>query len=223
MVGDIRNVAIALIAGVAAVAALPLTVTAASTLALQKVRTLPPFANVLSSLRPDDEIVIVQSTAVVAPAPPHVLTPEMEFSGLARLEEVAVIEQARPRSFFVMKGTWLNTRVQARVVQTLKTGRLATAPGTTVEFEHEGGELQVKGVIVRSDVGVVFDDAPRYLVGIRREDYRKSSTWKVVRMFAVDDVGTLRPFQVRSGSPRESPLHGMSVSDVAAEIAKRAR
>jgi hypothetical protein len=54
-----------------------------------------------------------------------------------RWDEIVVIHQARPRSLFAMNGTWLNPRVQARVIQTLKTGRLATAPGKVIEFEHE--------------------------------------------------------------------------------------
>lgn len=132
-----------------------ITVTFASGVAAQKVRTLRQnHQPIVSRLLPDDQVVVIEHLMGPPLSAAFYKTREIELKDLDRWEEVAVIHQARPQSFFAMNGTWLNTRVTARVVQTLKTGRLATAPGKVIEFEHEGGELDVNGVIVRSAVGV---------------------------------------------------------------------
>jgi hypothetical protein len=185
----------------------------------QKVRSLRWGQPIVSSLLPDDEIVLVYSGAVVMPAPYGVVrTRESELKDLARWEELAIIQQATPQSFFVNNGTWLNTRVQARVIQTLKTGRLVTAHGTAIEFEHEGGELQVKGVIVRSAEGVSFENSKRYLVAVRFEHDRQK--WRVVVMFELDNEGVLRKIIRRDGSTSISALHGLSLSEVSNAISK---
>jgi hypothetical protein len=120
-----------------------------------------------------------------------------------------------------MNGTWLNTRVQARVIQTLKTGRLTTAPGKLIEFEHEGGELELKGVIVRSALGVSFDENAKYLVAVRfHPDMQK---WQVGVMFELDNLSRLRGTRRRDGSTSNSALHGLSLSEVADVISRGAK
>lgn len=205
-----------------AAAVVAFVVTSDARVAEQKVRSLRWGQPIVSSLLPDDEIVLVYGGAVVTPAPYGVVTTrESELKGLARWEELAVIQQASPRSFFVMDGTWLNTRVQARVIQTLKTGRLATAPGTVIEFEHEGGELKLNGVIVRSAEGVSFENSKRYLVAVRfHPDLQK---WQVVVMFELDNQGVLRSITRRDGSTSTSALHGVSLTAVADAISKGAQ
>lgn len=150
---------------------------------------------------------------------PFTRSREIELKDLAGWEEVAVIHQAKPQSFLVMNGTWLNTRVTARVMQSLKTGRLGTTPGKLIEFEHEGGELELNGVIVRTSVGVSFENAKRYLVGIRfHPDLNK---WQVGEMFELDSLGGLRGNTRRDGSTSTSALHGMSLAEVADALSRR--
>lgn len=190
--------------------------------AAQKVRTLPPGDRpVESRLLADDQVVVIESLMGPSEPSPFKLTQEQEIRDLARWEEVAIIHQARPQSFWVMNGTWLNTRVQARVMQTLKTGRLATAPGKLIEFEHEGGDLTANGVIIRSAVGVSFDENTRYLVGVRfHPDLKK---WQVGVMFELDNLGFLREHTRRDGSTPDSALNGARLADIVEAIAKTAK
>lgn len=205
-----------------AAAVVAFAVTSDAGVAAQKVRSLRWGQPIVSSLLPDDEIVLVYGGAIATPAPYGVVTtPASELKGLARWEELVVIQQATQQSFFVKAGTWLNTRVQARVIQTLKTGRLATAPGTLIEFEHEGGELEVNGVIVRSAEGVSFENSKRYLVAVRfHPDLQK---WQVVVTFELDNQGVLRKITRRDGSTSTSALHGSSLTEVADAISKGAQ
>jgi hypothetical protein len=188
----------------------------------QRVRTLRPSDQPIGSrLLPDDQVVVIESIMGPSEPSPFKLTRETELRDLARWEEVAIIHQARPQSFFVKNGIWLSTRVQARVMQTLKTDRLATAPGKVIEFEHEGGELTVKGVIIRSAVGVSFDENTRYLVGVRfHPDLKK---WQVGVMFELDNLGNLREHTRRDGSTPDSALKGARLADIAEAISKAAK
>lgn len=197
-----------------------LAVTCTFGVAAQKVRTLRPSDQPIASrFLPDDQVVVVESLMAPPEPSPFKWTRDTELKDLAGWEEVAVIQQPRSQSVFVMDGTWLNTRVQARVMQTLKTGRLATAPGKLIEFEHEGGELKVNGVIVRSDVGVSFDENSRYLVAVRfHPDLQQ---WQVGVMFELDNLGVLREHTRRDGSTPESALRGVRLADVADAISKR--
>ena len=183
---------------VATFAAAVVTGTFTSGVAAQKVRMLRQNDQPITSrLLPDDGVVVIEHMAGPPRPSPFTWTRDAELKDLASWEEVAVIDQARPQSFFVMNGAWLNTRVQARVMQTLKTGRLATAPGKLIEFEHDGGELEVNGVIVRSSAGVSFENAKRYLVAIRfHPDLQK---WQVGMMFELDNLGVLREHSAATG------------------------
>ncbi len=202
-----------------AAAVLILAGTSDSGAAAQKVRTLRQNGQpIVSRLLPDDQVVVIESVMGPSRPSPFTRTRETELRDLASWEEVAVIHQAQPQSFFVMNGTWLNTRVAARVMQTLKTGRLATAPGRVIEFEHAGGELEVNGVIVRSAVGVSFENATRYLVAVRfHPDLQK---WQVGVMFELDNLGVLRGHRRRDGSAPDSALLGVSLADIAGAISK---
>jgi hypothetical protein len=113
----------------------------------QTVRTLVQNAQpIVSRLLPDDQVVIVQRlSGPPLPPPPGTPTRATSLEQLARLEEVAVIHEPKSQSFFVLDSTWLNTRVHARVMHSLKTNRLGTAPGRSIEFELEGGALEVSG------------------------------------------------------------------------------
>jgi hypothetical protein len=201
---------------------LAMAVTCSFGVAAQKARTLRPSDQPIASrLLPDDQVVIVESLMGPSQPSPFTWTRDTELKDLASWEEVAVIHQARSQSFLVMNGTWLNTRVQARVMQTLKTGRLVTAPGKLIEFEHEGGELKINSVIVRSAVGVSFDENSRYLVAVRfHPDLQK---WQVGVMFELDNLNTLRGSRRRSGQTPDSALFGLSLADVAAAISKGAK
>ncbi len=177
---------------------------------------------IVSRLLPDDEVVTIERL-MGPPLPPPVgykPTRESELRDLGRWEEIAVIDEVKSQSFFVMQGTWLNTRVTARVIQTLRTGRLATAPGSLIEFEHEGGELEVNRVIVRSAQGVYFENSRRYLVAVRVHPYLPAA-WQVVVMFELDSLGRLQGSKWRSGSTPDSALHGVSLAEVAEAISKR--
>ena len=125
-----------------------------------------------------------------------------------------------PLAYLVLdRGTWLKTRVTARVSQTLRTGRLATAPRRVIEFEHERGELQVNRVIVRSAQGVYFENSKEYLIGVRVHP-DSPTAWQVVVMFEIDSLGRLQGAKRRSGS---SALHGVGLAEVVAAISKRAQ
>lgn len=103
----------------------------------------------------------------------------------------------------------------------LKTGPLPTAPGKVIEFEHEGGELKVNGVIIRSASGLSFDQNSRHLVALRfHPDLQK---WQPVVMFELDNLGILRAARTRSGQTPNSALFGLSLADVAAAISKGAK
>ena len=196
-----------------------LTASYISGVAAQKVRTLPPDNKPIESrLLPDDEVVVVQPL-MASRRSTFEWTRESELSDLATWEEVAVIHQAKSESFFVRNGTWLDTRVTARVMQTLKTGRLATAPGRPITFEHGGGELSVRAVTVRSAEGVSFEPSKRYLVAIRYHDGLQK--WQVGVMFELDNLGFLREHRRRSGSTVQSALTGLRLAEVADAISKR--
>jgi hypothetical protein len=190
--------------------------------AAQKVRTLRQNDQpIVSRLLPDDQVVLIEHLMGPPRPSPFTMTRENELKQLARMDEIVVIHQAKPLSFFVMNGTWLNTRVTARVIQTLKTGQLATTPGTVIEFEHEGGELDVNGVVVRSAAGVSFENNSRYLVALRFDTYFKR--WQPVVMFELDNLGVLRGTRRRDGTTSTSALHGLSLAEVADAISKGAQ
>lgn len=199
-----------------------LTFISGPTVSAQKVRTVRQNDQpIVSRLLSEDQVVVVERLIGPPNPPPVIRTRETELKDLDRWEEIAVIHQARPQSFFVMNGTWLNTRVQVRVMQTLRTGRLATAPGRVVEFEDEGGELAVNGVIVRSATELSFDHNSRYLVALRFEtDLQR---WQPVVIFELDNLGVLRGTRRRDGSTPPSALHGLRLAEVADAIAKGAK
>jgi len=76
------------------------------------------------------------------------------------------------------------------MMQTLKTGQLATRPGTVIEFEHEGGELDVNGVLVRSAAGVSFENNSKYVVALLF--YYLSKRREPALIFELDNLGVLR-------------------------------
>ncbi len=207
-----------------AVAVITFICTADLGLAAQKVRELRPNGQpIVSRLLPDDDVVIIESLMPDGLPPPFGYKPtrESELKTLGSFEELAVIDEVKSQSFFVMQGEWLNTRVTGRVSQTLKTGRLGTAPGSLIEFEHQGGELEVNKVIIRTAQGVYFENSKRYLVAVRF--HPDLPAWQVVMMFELDSLGRLQARKLRSGSTPDSPLDGVSLSEVAEAISKGAQ
>ena len=211
-----------LVATFAAVIAFAAVSASSPSNAAQKVRVLRQNDQpIVSRLLPDDQVVVIEDSMGPPRPSPFKKTREVELRDLASWEEVAVVHQAKSRSFLVMNETWLNTIVHARVMQTLKTGRLQTAPGSVIEFEHEGGELNVNGVIVRSAVGVSFEENSRYLIAVRfHPDLKK---WQVGVMFELDNLNALHGSKRRSGQMPDSALFGLSLADVAAAISKGAK
>ena len=198
------------------------TFASSSSVAAQKARTLRQnHEPLVSRLLPDDEVVIVEHLTGPPFPPPVTKTRETELKDLNRWQEIAVIHQAVPQSSFAMKGTWLKTTVQARVLQTLKTGPLATAPGKPIEFMHEGGELKVNGVTIRSAAGLSFDPNSRYLAALRFDSYEKE--WQPVAIFELDNLGSLRGSRRREGSTPPSALHGLKLPEVADALSKGAK
>jgi len=193
-----------------------------SSVAAQKVRTLRQnHEPLVSRLLPDDEVVIVEHLMGPPYPAPVTKTRETELKDLNRWQEIVVIHQVVPQSSFAMNGTWLNTKVQARVMQTLKTGPLATTPGKLIEFTHEGGELKVNGVIIRSAAGLSFDPNSRYLVALRFD--RDLQAWQPVAIFELDNLGSLRGSRRRDGSTPPNALDGLRLAEVADALSKGAK
>lgn len=193
-----------------------------SGVAAQKVRTLRQNHEPLTSrLLPDDEVVLVEPLTGPPLPLPGTRARETELKNLNRWQEIVAVHQAIPQSSFTANGTWLHTKVQARVMQTLKTGTLATAPGELIEFMHEGGELRVNGVIIRSAAGLSFDRNSKYLIALRFD--RDLKAWQPAATFELDNLGSLRGSKRREGLIPDSALYGLTLAEVADALSKGAK
>jgi hypothetical protein len=119
-------------------------------------------------------------------------------------------------------GSWIRTRVRASVEKACKVKIFSAVPGGIVEFEYDGGEMTIDGVLVKTMYEPIYRDH-RQLVAFRLYDppFGGGLYVQPFKLYGVSDDDTLEPWQFNSGvsSPR-SKLYGLKIGQVEESLRK---
>jgi hypothetical protein len=111
-------------------------------------------------------------------------------------------------------GTWVTTKIGARVSQVLRQNDQypQKMPGTW-QIVQDGGELLVDGVVVKVGMYPVVKPGGRYLIFTWHD--RKRDITHLGPSFLIDARGTLVTSETSIDGPLPSVMNGMNLSEVA--------
>lgn len=180
-------------------------------------RSRQPIASLLV---PGDVVVEIRVLEVREPAIDQPRFAELQTYQYT--DDVLLVRELDRRPVLVSNGSWIRTRVGAVVERAYKTKNLGAAAGATVEYDYDGGEMTINGVLVKTMHEPVFRDR-RQLVAFRLYDppFGGGIYLQPIKLFGVSDEGTLQPWQFRDGIPSPpSKLYGVHLDEIENELRK---
>lgn len=175
---------------------------------------------ITSQLIPGDVIVEIRVLQVSEPAMEQSRAGELQTYQYT--DDVLLVHELDRRPVLVANGSWIRTRVRASVERVYKTKHLAATAGATVEYDYDGGETIINGVLVKAMHEPVFKDR-RQLVAFRLYDPPFGGGFYVqpIKLYGVADDGTLQRWQFKDGIPSpNSTLYGVHLDDIEADLRK---
>jgi len=174
-------------------------------------RSQQPIASLLV---PGDVVVEIRVLEVREPSIDQPLFAELQTYQYT--DDVLLVRELDRRPVLVSNGSWIRTRVRAVVERAYKTKNLGATAGATVEYDYDGGEMTIKGVLVKTMHAPVFRDR-RQLVAFRLYDqpFGGGIYLQPIKLYGVSDEGTLQPWQFSSGvSSPASKLYGLKLEEI---------
>ena len=193
----------------------------------QQVRTVvsTPGVPIPSLLRPDDRIVIITlgpGTIEDSLRPPLDQTMDEELTEITtRSSGIFVVEPVKIEARLVENDERIQTQVTVSVGGVIKDGATSLLePDRTASFELAGGELTIKGVVVRAERNYRFRTHQKYLLALQR--LRDGRVALASMPFLIDGSGRLAPMEFTEGVTGipQSTLYGESLETLIGRLSR---
>jgi hypothetical protein len=178
-----------------------------------------PFTTrpIAESLRPDDDIVIVEWDIEDIVAADTTAFEALKVAVAHQLSTTAIVTVTGVSGVLALENSWIHTKFVATVDEVLKTGKDVTgrdriSRGQAVEFFVVGGEAAVNGVVVRAGDVVTYPIGRKYLVFLGRLQDENGF------LVQSSEPLLLEGDRLSAVAPAKSKLSGLTLADVAKAV-----
>jgi hypothetical protein len=142
---------------------------------------------------------------------------------MAACDNLAVIDSVKADARLSENGTWVQTRLTARAIEVVKGTDMPLTDGRALEFAHDGGQLILRGTVVRAGFSPSWDADRKYLLCLSHNHLLNA--WTPGEMFEVDGRDTLTPMRMTNGRTirDDDALIGQDIRKVIAAIRQKGR
>jgi len=180
---------------------------------------------IAEKLRPGDESVVVKRGNVISTfVDDRVLGVQQDLDERAEFADaIAVVEPGETNSYLTENGEWIQSKLDLRLVHSLKTPvpPIFDRDGHAT-VEHSGGELRIKGVLVRVTGYYLLKPGERYLVFLKAHP-RATTVGFIGMQLRITPDDHIAPIHLDSGREATAPsaLYGMTLKQIEDEFSRR--
>lgn len=183
-----------------------------------------PNVPIASRLLPDDEMVLVERAGFETRFVDETVLDVQEDLDLraSKSDLIMVADCVAAEGFLINNDSYVRSKVTFLPVLVLKdSAQVTSEPGGLVPVFHGGGDVRIKGVLVRAGYFYVYKPGARYLMFLRSVSKDNNATFGL--QMAVSPDNKLSPMELSTGRafPDSSRLFGLDLDFVMRELRRR--